>query len=102
MADGTTIKDYWIARIHRSNFKATREELERMIDMSKDQLKAMVCTTPRDTTDEFGNTINWEQDAINSVNEIIDEICEDYHKLAMVEYCIENPSDIIDDYDEVE
>ena len=99
MPDGTTINNYFIPRVHRRNLDCVKEELESYIESITDELKAMVCTTPRDTQDEFGNVINWETESIRRVSELLEEYRNDYQKLAMVEYAIDNPDDIVDDYD---
>lgn len=99
---GSYINQVFFKNLHRCNLEREKEYCESMMDFISDQIKALVCMTPRDIRDENDCTINWEQSAIREVKDYLDEYGEYIHKLYMINHVLEFPDDLEDELEDIE
>ena len=93
MADGTTIKNTFIPRIHRSNAQTVLDDAEYSIESLKRGLCVRIACTP---TPDMINEIALD------VEDIVEEIREHSFKAWGARMILDFPSDVVDDYDDAQ
>jgi len=99
MSDGTTLNGVYAPGIHRSNAGAVVRDATGAIQHSRDRLLMLAVSTPRPIADGAGEPVAWHHYALREVDDAVDEILEYSHAQWKAQYIIDNPRDVVDDYD---
>jgi hypothetical protein len=98
MADGTTLNNIFVPRIHRSNARDVVDDSERTLQYYRDRLLILAAMSPAQIIED-GEPVPWDFYVRREIDAILDELERDLWRRFCAQYIIDCPDDVSDDYD---
>jgi len=98
MSSGTILNDVYAIRIHRSNADDVRVDAKRMLEYYRDRLLIMAAMSPMNINTGDGEK-TWDHFVRREIDGMWDEIRQEHWREWCANYIIEQPGDVVDDYD---
>lgn len=99
MGAGTTLNNVYARRIHRSNAREVAEQAESMLDYYRDRLMILAASPPHNV-DEGDGPMPWDFYVRREIDGMWDEIQEHVLDGYHAQFILDNPRDVVDDYDD--
>ena len=94
MANYTYLNNFPACRIHKSNAESVKEDCESMLKYHRERLLILASLTPCDVGEDREPWIDYIQ---REVNDTVDDMLDEAHKLALAQYIIDWPDDCEDE-----
>ena len=98
MSNGTTLNDIHAPHIHRTSAQSVLEDATRSLESNRQRLLIMAAITPRNINTGDGEQ-PWHEFIQREVAEILAEMRDDWWHEFCASYVLDNPGDVVDDYD---